>query len=111
MQIETGLVVVFTAVLIFYRRLIIIQRARVRNATLKPQPPSKKKKRTQANQPSIQLSILSPNKRDRIIAAAGFLLILIGVLLKIRFFPVSVVQIYWWIPVAVGIVAFSWGFK
>ena len=111
MQIETGLVVVFAAVLIFYLRLIVIQRTRVRNTALKPQTASKKNLRAQANQSTLQLSILSSNKRDRIIAAAGFLLIIIGVIFKIRLIPVTLVQIYWWIPVAAGIVAFSWGFK
>ena len=56
-------------------------------------------------------SILSRNGRDWTIAGLGALAILAGVLLNANILPMPGVQPYWWIPTALGILAFSWAFK
>ncbi len=111
MQISTGLAVIIVAVLIFYLRLIIIQRERVRQVRREAQSSTKKKGKARKPAPAPRFSIISQNKRDWIIAGAGILLIFLGVLLNLRSIPIPTAQTYWWLPVAVGIVAFSWGFK
>jgi len=113
MIIDTGLAVVIIAVLIFYLRLIGLQRERIKRLSTTPQGSAKKKKKAenQSEQPRPHYSILSPHKRDRIIAGFGVAAILVGVLLYLSILPIPAAQPYWWIPTAIGIVAFSWAFQ
>jgi hypothetical protein len=111
MNIDTGLVVVIAAVLLFYLRLILIQRERARRAAPKPGSSQSKKGQPPEKPFVARYSILSPDRRDLVIAAAGLILILAGLLANIKVIPFGLAQAYWWIPVAAGIVAFSWGFK
>jgi hypothetical protein len=59
----------------------------------------------------VRYSILSQNPRDLAIGAAGLLAIVVGILLNAKILPIPAAQPYWWIPTAIGIVAFSWAFK
>jgi len=119
MKIDTGLAIVILAVLVFYLRLIIIQRERAKRAKTITQSADKKgargndKKGTVTHtKPAIQnFSILSNSRLDRIIGFTGAGLILIGVGLNLGIIPPPVIQNYWWIPTALGIIAFSWAFK
>jgi hypothetical protein len=113
MNIDTGLAVVIIAVLIFYLRLIGLQRERIKRLATAPQVSGKNKKKpaNQVERSQPRYSILSPRKHDRIIAGAGVASILAGVLLYINILPLPSVQPYWWIPTSIGIVAFSWAFK
>ncbi len=111
MQLDTGLVVVIAAVLIFYLRLIVIQRERARQARQQPQASGKKKGKSPQPAPARSFSIVSQNRGDWFIAGAGIVLIVIGILMNRNLFPYSWAQTYWWVPVAIGIIAFSWGFK
>jgi hypothetical protein len=113
MNIDTGLAVIIIAVLIFYLRLIGLQRERVKRLSAASQG-SEKKKKKQASQDEGSLprySILSPRRRDRVIAGFGVAGVLLGVLLYLGILPLPAVQHFWWIPTAIGIVAFSWAFK
>lgn len=107
MNIDTGLAVVIIAVLIFYLRLIGLQRERVKRIAVASQGSEKKKNKTVNH--AERYTILSPRRRDRVIAGSGGVAVLIGVLLYLNISPV--LQPYWWIPTAIGIVAFSWAFK
>lgn len=113
MNIDTGLAVVIVAVLIFYLRLIGLQRERVKRLSTPPQGSQKKTKKQeiQSERSSPRYSILSPRRRDRVIAGAGAVAILVGVLLYLSILPIQAAQPYWWIPTAIGIVAFSWAFQ
>jgi len=113
MNIDTGLAVVILAVLIFYLRLIVVQRERVKRLAQVPMIAGKKKNQSK-DQPQVPLprySILSPNRRDWVIAGMGVLAILAGILLNAGILSVTAAQPYWWIPTSIGIVAFSWAFK
>ena len=109
MQIDMGTAVIILAVLIFYLRLIIIQRERARRLRQVRNPG----KKTRDKQQSIltNYSILNQDLHGRVIAGSGILAILAGVLLNLKVIQWNPVQTYWWVPVAAGIVAFSWGFK
>jgi len=113
MKIDPGLAVVVLAVLIFYLRLIIIQRQRVKQVSQAPIITGKSKKRAKnlPEKPLPRYSILSQNRRDQIIALAGVVAILAGVLLNAKLIPWPAAQTYWWIPTAIGVIAFSWAFK
>ncbi len=126
MTFDPGLVVVVGAVLIFYLRLIGLQRERTKRVQ---QAPGKGKARGRApggapgagrnagqknaapGAALAQYSILSPRRSDRIIGAVGALLIGLGLLLYAGALPLAVLQPYWWLPTALGVVAFSWLFK
>ncbi len=113
MKVDTGLAFVIVAVLVFYLRLIVIQRQRARLVVRAPAPVAKKKK----NAPAVQqpaapgFSILSRKKGDLAIAGAGLLAILLGVALNAGWVNLPVVQPFWWLPAGLGIIAFSWAFK
>ncbi len=111
MNLNTGQAVVIAAVLIFYLRLILLQRQRIkqiRQAEAANQP--KKNKQKQAIAPP-RYSLLSPNRRDRVIGGVGVVLIILGVLYYAKVLPPAILQTYWWLPLALGIVAFSWLFR
>ena len=120
MPIDTGLVVIIVAALVFYLRLILLQRDRARRAAVQlasssamkqAKRPDKRSASRLAPSPLQAYSIISTSKRDWIIAGSGILLILVGVLLNQKLIPIPLAQNYWWLPVAIGILAFSWGFK
>ncbi len=118
MNIDPGLVVIVGAVLAFYLRMIILQRERPNKRLYQPKPAGKKEGGRPGNAPAkparlpaSDYSIISKDKRDWIIAGSGILLIFIGILLNLKAIPIPLAQNYWWMPVAIGIVAFSWGFK
>ena len=113
MNIDIGLAVVIVAALIFYLRLIIIQRERVRRMARTIDIGGKKSNKSK-EQPAgtyPRFSILSRNSRDWVIAGLGALAILAGVLLNANILPMPGLQPYWWIPTALGILVFSWAFK
>jgi len=112
MNIDTGMAVVIVAVLIFYLRLIIIQRERVKKVarTLESGGKTTKKGKAQPDE-YPRFSILSRNSRYWIIAGLGILAILFGALLNGNILPIAGLHAYWWIPTALGILAFSWAFK
>ena len=108
MNIDFGLAIVIVAVLIFYLRMIGLQREKAKQASLAAQSKTKGKKNQSVEQ---RYSILTSNRRDRIIAALGAAAILVGVLLNTGIIPLPGIQSYWWLPTALGIIAFSWAFK
>ena len=113
MNLDPGLAVVILAALIFYLRLIIIQRERVRRISQAPVATGKAKKKANNPPPKTlpRYSILSQNRRDRAIGLAGVVAILVGVVLNAQLIPWLAAQPYWWILTAAGIIAFSWAFK
>jgi len=133
MNIDTGLAAVIIAVLIFYLRLIVIQRETARRSRLqnsksvqksnltagsktkKGASVRQKKKTSQAGKTPVQAtpnrSILSNSKLDLSIAGAGLLAIFVGVLANAGVIGLATLQSYWWIPTSLGIIAFIWAFK
>ena len=112
MNIDPGLIVVIVAVLIFYLRLIIMQRERARRvAHIQAQASKKTKKGKAAPATPPGFSVLSKNRTDLAIAGVGVLAILSGVALNANLLKLAVLQPYWWLPTAAGIIAFSWAFK
>lgn len=103
---DTGIAVVIAAVLIFYLRLIILQRERAKRIALTH---SSKKRKGQVSAP-VDYSIVTRSPRNRIIAGVGLLGVVAGVVLAQSWLPWTAAQPYWWIPTAAGIVLFSWGF-
>lgn len=110
---DIGIVVVIAAVLLFYLRLILVQRQRAkqfRNRAVVTKGKKKKARAGSQNEYSI-LSIISTRLVDRIIAAVGAVFIVFGIVLNVKAIPWELGQSYWYIPVALGILAFSWLFR
>jgi hypothetical protein len=110
MPIDAGTAIVIGAVLIFYLRLIILQRDRAKRARQASSVAGKGKKKGKADA-QRQFSILSQNPRDRVIGGVGVIAILTGILLYRQVLPWEALQTYWWLPTALGIIAFSWAFR
>jgi hypothetical protein len=113
MKIDPGLMVVLAAALIFYLRLIILQRERVKGGRRELEAAAQKPKKKKAVQPApaVSYSILSKNRGNLAIAGVGVLAIVCGVLLNAQVIRVALLQPYWWLPTALGIIAFSWAFQ
>lgn len=119
MKIDIGVAVVIFAVLVFYLRLIILQRQRAKQLPRKQQGAAKTSQRAKnkSNAPDLtpkpapRYTILSHKRRDQAIGIAGILLILTGILLNSGIVYIPSLQPFWWIPTSLGIVAFSWLFQ
>ena len=118
LDMETGSIVVIIAVLIFYLRMILMQRQRAQRIRYERQvyainaaKAKKKGKTPPPPPPSPEYSLLSRQPRDRIIGIAGAVLILVGVFLYSALNPWPAAAEYWWVAVSAGIVLFSWLFQ
>lgn len=111
MKLDPGLIVVIAAVLIFYLRLIILQRQRVKVVNQPQSTPGSKKGKKAPPPAPPDYSIFSRKPIDRIIAGLGLVGIIIGVLMNRSIGFTWPVTTYWWIPVALGILVFSFGLK
>lgn len=114
MRIEPGMAVVIGAVLIFYLRLIILQRERVkqvRRAEAARVNVKQGKAKNTPPEPAPGFSVFSPVRRDQVIGAFGLALMVLGLLLNAGRLPFPTFQPYWWLPTSLGIVLFSFAFK
>lgn len=113
MQIDFRVIIVVCAMLIFYLRLIWLQRERNRRLE-RSKPVGKQQKRK--DQDRIEhaqkfYSIISENPRDRLIGCLGATGIVAGTILASGYLPWAWMQSWWWLPLSIGMVAFSWLFK
>lgn len=120
MQIEPGMAIIIGAALIFYLRLIMLQRERVKREAKLATPPVARRRTGKAPKTPEKLpersvvqrySVISRNPRNWAIAGCGAALVVVGLLLYANLWPDLPVRSYWWLPTAIGIVAFSWGFE
>lgn len=110
---DVGLAIVIGAVLIFYLRLILLQRERIKRAKRTASQVSKKSApgKSVQKEPAPRYSILSQKRGDLVIAGVGLLVMLAGVAINAGWINVPALQGFWWLPTAIGIVAFSWAFS
>lgn len=114
MSINIGTAIILIAVLIFYARLMIIQRKREKRSR---QPPGqiggqKKVKGSAKTRAALEsYSIISRNPRNWVIAGAGVAGVLLGLLLYFKVIPIAGAESLFWLPIALGIIAFSFGFE
>jgi hypothetical protein len=117
MRIDTGTVVIVAAVLLFYLRLILVQRERAKRLRAAEQEMRSARRNSGKKNPGLlqeqyaRLSILSTHPRDLAIAGMGVLLVVLGVLFNRQILPWELGQVYWWLSMALGILAFSWAFR
>jgi uncharacterized membrane protein len=118
LNIDTGSIVVIIAVLVFYLRMILLQRQRARRIRYERQvyaasaaKARKKGKAPPPPPPASEYSLLSRHPRDRVIGIIGVVLIVLGVFLYSALNPWTQAAEYWWVLLSAGIVLFSWLFQ
>ena len=112
MRYDAGTIVTIVCVLLFYLRLIVIQRHRVKTARIQYAQMAEKnakKKGGAAAKPEIRYSRLGIHIRNWwLVGAALTLIIFGGVIVATQFLGPSLSG-YWWIPLNVGIGLFALG--
>lgn len=111
MRYDIGTIVIIVAVLIFYLRLIIIQRQRIKKARYQYAQVSEKlgkKKGTAGSKPEIRYSKLGVQVRNWWLMGAGIVLLMAGA--AVKYFDLRIGSFdYWWIPVLLGIISMALG--
>jgi hypothetical protein len=111
MKLELGTVAIIIAVGFYYLRLVRIEHERKkRRDRIEKLIAENKKKGKKAQELEERRMLISPRKRDWAIAAAGFAMIVVGILIRNGNIPSTNYQEYWWLPVSIGILAFSFLF-
>ncbi|MCL4562815.1 MAG: hypothetical protein M1281_19650 [Chloroflexi bacterium] len=111
MNIDIGTIALILAVLAFYAKMITAQRRKaVEWRAAHDRAANKKKalKNLPASPPSF--GSFSKKKKDWFIGGSGYVIIMLGILMYINTIHTQY-QHLWWVPVSLGIVAFSWFFN
>ncbi len=111
MPIDAGTAIVVAVFLLFYLRLIILQRRLAQQLRLPQKRAGNKKERTKEKNAPERYSIVSRSRTDWLIAALGLLLMLVGLFINKQIFGTSIPAAYWWIPAAVGGLLINFGFR
>jgi hypothetical protein len=117
MKFDISVIGLIVAVLAFYLRLMQSHRQKVkaweagqRDAKSGRKKGSRKKDAAApAEKPSF--GSFSKRKRDWLVGGIGYLFIMMGVLLYIDVLKSDFWTTVWWVPISLGIVAFSWFFN
>lgn len=108
---DIGTIVIIVAVLIFYLRLIIIQRQRIKQARYQYAQVSAKlgkKKSTADTKPEVRYSKLGVQVRNWWLMGAGIIALMAGA--GVKYFGLKIGNFdYWWIPVLLGILSMAFG--
>lgn len=109
MKYNFGMIVAVTAALIFYLRLIIVQRQRARSLSQNSQMKNKSDSPGIKNQNHSRFPVLLI--RYPIILAAGVIMVLAGAGLSAVTGPLAQYASFWWIPVTIGILLMSYSIQ
>lgn len=101
MPFETGTIIAVAAALLFYLRLIILQRQRAKQA----QNTSKQARKTSLPAPAPGLLVI----RSGLLVGAGVFLIGAGAVFSVVPWFASFGPIWWWVPVTLGILLMGLG--
>lgn len=113
MKFDTGTIITVVAVLLFYLRLIIIQRQRVKKAQYQYAQVSAKnsKKKKNVPAPEVRYSRLGVQIKNWWVVAGALALIVFGAAVAATQFLGSTFSTYWWIPVVLGVGIFAFDIK
>jgi hypothetical protein len=107
---DLGTIIIIVAVLVFYLRLIILQRQRIKKARVQYAKADKKlnKKNSDSKKPEIRYSKMGVQVRNWWLVGGGIVLIILGAAAKFKEFTLSGFD-FWWIPVLIGIALMGLG--
>jgi ABC-type Fe3+ transport system permease subunit len=112
MNFDTGTIITIVCVLLFYLRLTIIQRQRVKKAQYQYATVSQKnskKKNNSPKKPEVKYQRLGVHIRNWLLVVAALILITFGAVIAATHFLGPNLSTYWWIPVNMGIGLFALG--
>jgi len=108
MKLDAGTIVTIVAVTLFYLRLIVLQRQKVKTAKVQYSAVEKaKKKKGSETPPEVNWTAVGIRVRNWWIGGAGLLLIVLGAILAGTGFAGPSISAAWWVPVTVGILLFG----
>jgi hypothetical protein len=111
MKLDAGTIVTIVAVLLFYLRLIGLQRNRIKKAQHQYAEVSSrnaKKKSAGDKKPELRYARLGVNIRNWWMVVPGILLITFGAAIAATTM-FGTYSSYWWVPVIIGIALFGFG--
>jgi hypothetical protein len=111
MKFELSSIALILAVIGFYIKLLTSHRRKVVEWEKAQGSPKKVKAKMGIAKTKPVLGTFSRNKRDWAIGAAGYLLMMLGILIYVGWLPLPTLKPTWWYPVMVGIVLFGWFFN
>jgi hypothetical protein len=112
MPLDTGTIITIVCVLLFYLRLTILQRQRIKKAQYQYAVVAKKnvKKKNNATQkPEIKYNRLGIHMRNWWMIGGALVLITFGAVIAATRFLGPSLSTFWWIPVNLGIALFAFG--
>jgi hypothetical protein len=112
MKYDTGTIVTIVFSLLFYLRLIVIQRQRIKKAKFQyahVANKGSKKKSTSEKNPQVNYDRLGIHIRSWWLVAAAIIVISFGAVVAKTQFLGPTLSNLWWIPVNLGIVVFALG--
>lgn len=107
---DLGTIIIIVAVLVFYLRLIILQRQRIKKARVQYAKADKKlnKKSAEGKKPELRYSKMGVQIRNWWLAGSGIVLIIAGAAVKFKEFTLGGFD-FWWVPVLIGIALMGLG--
>lgn len=114
MTFDAGTIVTIVCVLLFYLRLTVLQRQRIKSAQYQyaavAQQNSKKKKNS-GKKPEVKYARLGVHIRNWWYVGGALILITFGAVIAATRFLGPTLSSYWWIPLNLGIALFALGIK
>ncbi len=108
MKFDVGTIVTIVAVTLFYLRLIILQRQKVKTAKMQYAAVDKaRKKKGEQQPPEVRWSAMGVRVVNWWFGGVGLLLIAFGAAIAGAQFLSPSLNSAWWVPVTVGILLFS----
>lgn len=113
MKFTTGTIVTIVVVLLFYLRLIILQRQKVKIGRLQysAADQARKKKKKETEPLDVRWGALGVRVRNWWFVGGGILLIIFGVIVAATHFLSPSLNAAWWVPLNIGIALMAVGVK
>jgi ABC-type Fe3+ transport system permease subunit len=109
MSLDAGTIVTIVCVLLFYLRLTVIQRQRIKRAQHQYAAVQKKNTKKNGMQPEVRYNRLGVHIRSWWLVAGAIVLITFGAVVAATHFLGMPLSSYWWIPLNLGIGFFALG--
>ncbi|MHC1740462.1 MAG: hypothetical protein AB9897_05055 [Anaerolineaceae bacterium] len=106
MNLDTGTIITIVFVLLFYLRLTIIQRQRIKTAQRQY---AQVEKKNSNKKPEVRYNRLGIHIRSWWLVAGALILITFGAVIAATKFLGPTFSGFWWIPMNIGIALFAFG--
>jgi hypothetical protein len=111
MSFDPGTIIAIAAALLFYLRLIILQRQKVKQLSSGAKTSGKKKAKDQQQSKTLAASIPRLDIYRPYLVGLGVVLVLLGAALTAAPWFDESIRTWWWFPVTIGISLMSLGIR